>query len=297
MELFSTNTLHNILRPSNLERAALGLKIIFIVLSLALIALVLFEILFTSSPLETDGGLSTKPVIDLTQVKDNNAAATGEDYSDIVRLSIFGKLEQTKEPKTPDKPVTKLQLELIGTFISPGSAPYAIIQEKNQQDAFRIDEEIFDKATLVEIYSDRVEIRHNGKIELLTLEDDAGKGASVDAKAQGGVVKVDENQYVVDEDELDKALDNLPVLLQQARAVPYFKDGKSVGLRLFAIKSGSLFQKLGFRNGDILKSINGNSLADPSQALKLFEDLKSERSISVVSERARKESEIKYEIR
>ena len=86
-------------------------------------------------------------------------------------------------------------------------------------------------------------------------------------------------------------------MLTQARAVPYFKDGKSIGLRLFAIKSDSIFEKIGLKNADILKAVNGNSLADLTQAIKLFETLKKERSLSLTLERTNEEKEFKYEIR
>jgi general secretion pathway protein C len=107
----------------------------------------------------------------------------------------------------------------------------------------------------------------------------------------------DGDEFVVEEAELDKGLENLPLLLTQARAVPYFKDGRSIGLRLFAIKTGSLYEKVGLKNGDILKTINGNNLGDISQALKLFEQLKQERSISLVLEREKQDREFKYTIR
>ena len=68
-------------------------------------------------------------------------------------------------------------------------------------------------------------------------------------------------------------------------------------MRLFAIKSASLFEKIGLKNGDILKSLNGNSLGDLSQAMQLFEKLKTERSISLMLERNREEKEFKYTIR
>ena len=87
------------------------------------------------------------------------------------------------------------------------------------------------------------------------------------------------------------------MLLTQARAVPYFKDGQSVGLRLFAIKTGSLFSEIGLKNGDILKDINGSSLADITQAIKLFEQLKQERSINLKLERGKQEVVYNYEIK
>jgi general secretion pathway protein C len=183
-------------------------------------------------------------------------------------------------------------LTLIGTFISAGQEPYAIIEDKKKQtqDMFLLEQMVFGQARLKKIYQDRVEVERSGKIEVLKLDDFGGGDGGAGVSSSG-------DDFVVDEAELDKGLENLPMLLTQARAVPYFKDGRSIGLRLFAIKTGSLYEKIGLKNGDILKSINGNSLGDISQALKLFEQLKQERSISLVLERDKQDREFKYTIR
>src|SRR5690606_25165144 len=139
---------------------------------------------------------------------------------------------------------------------------------------------------------DRVELLRNGQSEWLVLEESLlGSDGPVDEAPEGS------EEILVDEGELNTALDNLPLLLTQARAVPYFKDGKPVGLRLFAIKSDSLYEKVGLKNGDILKSINGNSLGDNSQAMKLFETLRQERSLTVTLERNRQTKVFHYTIR
>jgi general secretion pathway protein C len=107
----------------------------------------------------------------------------------------------------------------------------------------------------------------------------------------------DQTDYTVAEAELSDALANLPLLLSQARAVPYFRNGQSIGMRLFAIRSGSLYEKLGMKNGDIITAVNENSLSDPTQALRLFEQLKNERSIKVKMERNNVSREVNYTIR
>ena len=48
---------------------------------------------------------------------------------------------------------------------------------------------------------------------------------------------------------------------------------------------------------NILKNINGNSLSDISQAMRLFETLREERSISMSLERNREDKEFHYQIR
>jgi general secretion pathway protein C len=155
---------------------------------------------------------------------------------------------------------------------------------------FVLGDSIFEQATLKKIFLDRVEVERNGKIEILRLDEIGGN-------AGAGIVSSGSDDFVIEEAELDKGLENLPLLLTQARAVPYFKDGRSIGLRLFAIKTGSLYEKVGLKNGDILKTINGNNLGDISQALKLFEQLKQERSINLTLERDKQEREFKYTIR
>jgi general secretion pathway protein C len=234
----------------------------------------------------------------------NNANATPAehkadeiDYSPIVKNSIFGPIAPVSANQTTPqtKPAQDLKMSLIGTYTEKGQASYAIIEDtkKNLQEVFTEGETVFDQAKLLAIFPDKVQIEIDGKKSFLVL-DDLPSSAPV---SSGGVAVVGEDQFLVEEAELDKALENLPLLLTQARAVPYFKDGRAVGLRMFAIKSGSLYEKLGLRNGDILKTINGNSLGDITQAIKLFERLKDERSIGLALERDQEEKNFKYEIR
>jgi general secretion pathway protein C len=216
------------------------------------------------------------------------------DWNVIQLRKPFGVLGRIAAPvaAAPTPPPSPLMLSLIGTFLTQGQEPYAIIEDKkkNEQEMFLIGDSVFSQATLKKIYLDRVEVERNGKLEVLRLDEIAGN-------AGAGVISSGSDDFVIEEAELDKGLENLPLLLTQARAVPYFKDGRSIGLRLFAIKTGSLYEKVGLKNGDILKTINGNSLGDISQALKLFEQLKSERSIGLTLERDKQEREFKYTIR
>lgn len=188
---------------------------------------------------------------------------------------------------------TNLPLTLVGTFVEDKKSPYAIIEEQKRstQDVFSIGDLIFGEATLKSIHADKVEIDRHGSIEVLILDEKLAARGSDESDESSS------SHIVVSEAELDKALENLPLLLTQARAVPYFKDGKSIGLRMFAIRKDSMFEKIGLKNGDILKSINDNSLGDITQAMKLFEQLKSERNLSVHLERNNEEKEFSYEIR
>ena len=218
------------------------------------------------------------------------------DYEPLRKSNIFGEIgERTPATPvaTPPPPKATLPLGLIGTFVTSPESSIAIIEDQRSktQEVFGINEMVFEEAKLISIASDRVEIERNGQREFLTIDETST--SSPESTSSSEVTE----EFIIDEEELNDALDNLPLLLTQARAVPYFQDGKAVGLRLFAIRSGSLYEKIGLRNGDILKTINGNSMGDISQALRLFEQLKEQRSLSLVLERNRSEMAFNYSIR
>ncbi len=230
-----------------------------------------------------------------TESPKKSAIRGSQDWNILSTVKPFGELGSLTTAPPPTETVRKsspLMLTLIGTFITSGQEPYAIIEDKKKKDQemFLLGDSVFDQATLKQIYKDRVEIERDGGVETLFLDDSLGDTSDTSSGE-------DSDDFVIDEAEVDRGLENLPLLLTQARAVPYFKDGRSIGLRLFAIKTGSLYEKVGLRNGDILKTINGNSLGDISQALKLFEKLKEERSITLTLERAKQEREFRYTIR
>lgn len=217
-------------------------------------------------------------------------------YKVISKRNIFGEKPRV-EDKTPEpeQPKTKLKLRLVGTNMSSRGAPFAIVEDisKKKQDVFELNEKIFKQAKLVEVLAESIKIEHGGKIEVLEMAAAKG-GKSKDEKITSND---DGTEFSVAEEELSNALANLPRLLSQARAVPYFRNGKSIGMRLFAIRRGSLYEKLGMKNGDIILSVNDNSVNDPAQALKIFEKLKTERSINVELERNGQSSGLRYSIR
>ena len=291
----SALNLNFLLRQSSIRKITDGCKLASIILIIIFLAAIFRELLdqtISESLLNSAStGVTTQSPIAPGQSTETR------DYALIYKRNVFGPLtkeQATSKPKPAPKPETKLALTLIGTFLSGSEDPYAIIESKKskEQDVFSPGDSIFDAAKLVAIFNDRVDIDRNGTIETLPLEE-GSDGSLGDGET---VASAGEDSFMVSEAEVDKALENLPLLLSQARAVPYFKNGKSVGLRLFAIKRGSLYEKIGLKNGDILKTINGNSLGDITQAVKLFEKLKEEREIALVLERNGQTKRFSYEI-
>jgi len=70
-----------------------------------------------------------------------------------------------------------------------------------------------------------------------------------------------------------------------ARFVPSVRDGKPNGFKVYAIRPSSLFGKIGMQNGDTIKSINGNEMSTPDQALSLYTKLRSASHLTLSIER------------
>jgi|GEM_PF-845059 len=290
----------NLLRRDSLEVASRALTVMLSLICVIFIALTARELITTRLLGSKLGNKvdSSRMNLKLASAAANQTEATETTASDLSALSarsVFGALSAASTTRAnPPAVVAKDPLILIGTFVTGGEAPYAIIEDdkKKIQDVFAVGETVFGDGTVKRIFVDRVEVERGGQIEILLLDDDsrAGDDGGPSTSAGGDLVVVQEAEYT-------QALDNLPLLLTQARAVPYFKDGKAQGLRLFAVKAGSFYERLGLKNGDVLKSINENSLADLSQAMQLLEKLKTERSFSISVERNSEPKELKYEIR
>jgi general secretion pathway protein C len=61
--------------------------------------------------------------------------------------------------------------------------------------------------------------------------------------------------------------------MKQARIRPFFSDGKPDGLLLYGIRNDSVFQQIGLKNGDIVKSINGSDILSAQDAVTIYQSL------------------------
>ena len=59
------------------------------------------------------------------------------------------------------------------------------------------------------------------------------------------------------------------------RLVPNHDDGRTTGIRLVGIRPGSSAGILGFRNGDVVQSLDGRELSSPQVAMDVYEELQS----------------------
>ena len=90
--------------------------------------------------------------------------------------------------------------------------------------------------------------------------------------------------------------EDLAKILMQATAEPHFEDGKMVGFLISQIDKGSIYDKGGFIDGDVITSINGNQLTSVAGAISLLKSLKNADGIDMEFIRGDQARKMKIEI-
>ena len=209
--------------------------------------------------------------------------------SSILRRDLFGAAPDDVEFDGGETTVASdSELRLRGTARADGRG-YAVLEEidSGQQGIFAVDERIFDGPRLVSVEADAVVVAARGRrrrIELTVREDEDPAGSRRPGAAppsSGTIRRTGDGTFVVDRRQVDHSIENLNQVITQARAVPVLKDGAGIGFRLFNIRSGSIFERMGLRNGDVVQRVNGVEMNDPSKALGLLDEVQSVDEIRV----------------
>lgn len=261
---------------------------------------------------------------------DINVVKAREDYDVIVQRNIFDSSEVNEPPVegenaslesyTPSGEAVKTSLGIkvlavlvIGegkdkrssaTIESSGGAKGVDVYGVNDEKSFA------PGVKMVQVKPNRIEFTNNGRLEYAELLDETGDtifgppkpfetaaaSTAPQAKPSETVGKVGENKFVIDQAELDNAIQNLDKLYTEIRAVPNFQDGKVMGMKIYSVKPGSVFAKLGLKRGDVLQRINGIDL-DVRKGFEIFSQLKDQKNLSLDLIRGGANQTVDYEIR
>lgn len=227
------------------------------------------------------------------------------DYRLIIESKIFGSAEKKVEEVKPEviealEPTT-LKVVLLGTATSDPQNTVAVIMDprKRKQDFYRVGDSIQD-AVVKKILRGKVIIRVKGKDEILIMEKGTKeKDIRPEPKRRSPPARPKRRKAGrrVSRSNLQGSRQSINKLLSQVRIRPHFKGGKADGLLLTRIKAGSVFAKMGLKNGDILQGVDGRSIKRPDDMLELYKKLESASQVSLEITRRGEQETIDYRLR
>jgi general secretion pathway protein C len=198
--------------------------------------------------------------------------------------------KKEQEPETLEK--TKLRLVLWGTVTGQENV-YAVIEDKKsrKQTLYQIGD-LIQGAKLKTILRSRVILFYQGKdqfLEIQTGSKDAPKLSNLKAKTN-----VEPEIASVDKGFDHEAPDNFDSMMRQIKFRPHFTEGEADGLMVYGIRPNSVFRKIGLRNGDIIKDINGNAIVSKNDISSLFSEVEDPENLKITLSRRGKIKELNY---
>ena len=223
-----------------------------------------------------------------------------DDYRLIIDRNIFGSSDRTPEEVKAEEiealEPTSLKLALLGTVAGSPQNAVAVIEEtdKRKQGLYKVGDSI-QNAIIKMILRGKVVLRVENRDEILTMEEEAVRSTEKEhlasrPRGRGTTITVRRS-------DLQESLKNINKLLSQVRIRPHFRDGKPDGLSISRIKPGSIFAKLGLKNGDIVQGMNDKSIKSPDDILALYKKLKSGSRVRLEIDRKGQRETLNYKFR
>lgn len=261
------------------SRSYTGIKIVFafFVVTFAAYAFSSYVMSLLESKL-----VASKPGAHLRSAQINRDLPTTipvNQYNSIWEKDIFH--TTFKDQKNESEPVsveqltlTSLNCSLIGTVTEKDGYGWAIIRDDDDslQKMVTLGSNV-KGARVVRILQDRVILNIGGKDELL-LMDMEEKPARPSDRSGATSPRAQVLTYNVSQSLVQESLGNLASVMSGVRVEPYSEGGKPNGFRVSRLQQGSLLNNMGFRNGDIIKSVNGRTISATEDVMSLYNAMK-----------------------
>lgn len=236
----------------------------------------------------------------------NRHAQPLRSYQAIVGRNLFGTQAQA-EAKTEEAAAvdvaalqpTQLKLRLWGTVTGDPETDYAVIEDSQtrEQNLYRPGDPI-QTATVKMVLREKVVLTVGGKDEVLEMEEERSNSPSrIPQRVLRRAPTPRPQNITLNRSLIEDAVSDVSRIMTQVKIRPYLQNGKPIGLLLTDIKPGSIFNRMGLGNGDIITGVDGREIQTVDDALKLYENLRSSSNLTVQIKRRGLPKTISYNIR
>jgi general secretion pathway protein C len=195
------------------------------------------------------------------------------------------------------------KIRVMGTVVGEGLGALAVVEniQTKKQLLYHLYERIPEVGQIVEVRRDGIMIEEEGQKEFVMLflvgaGTQAGPVSVAAVQAQGEA-RPFKSRYSMDRRMVTQSVADVPKLLTQAQAAPFYQDGKLAGWKIESIKTGSLYDQIGLQQGDVIQRVNGVEVKDPGMVLTLFQQLKDENTVKLDLLRNNQRTTVTYDIK
>lgn len=258
-----------------------------------LLVVVLAYVIARTLWLIADGPQDTIPTADLPRLSlsGDHHQQGGLSESQVDAWHLFGVYHPKPQTGTGDKPVqapeTRLQLSLLGLFQSDDPKQSSAIIAQKGQDAqlYHIGDEIPGNATLRDIYSDRVILSRQGRLETLRLEDFG---------SLSGVTEVSRPSRPAPPPHRPTGLSQERGMLIHRLGLEPVNQGNAQGYKIGPQAPRALLNQVGLKVGDVIVSVNGHQLGTEDSDLAALRSYRDKHAATIVVDRGDQQFTVNY---
>jgi len=188
-----------------------------------------------------------------------------------------------------------LLIDLKGTVAGGAKYGFAIIEEKGRRKQRLVKVgDVVTGAKVVRIRRNAVDLLVNDQestLEMLVMK----KGPIPAPSKATAPPEVSSGTTVVSRGFIQDAMANMGNILSQAQIRPYFTAGVPDGFIVSSIRPGSLYQKMGIANGDIIQEVNNRKIRTVDDVMGLLSTIRSGSSLSLGIKRREKSEMLNYQ--
>jgi general secretion pathway protein C len=217
------------------------------------------------------------------------AARAPEDfYAVVARRNLFGvteKIFERAKPAVVQRVALSSLLQVWGTVAGDDRFSFAVIEERGRakQGLYHVGDRVAG-ATIVRITRDRVVMKYEGREEMLKKAEATEAPIVPAAKpVAAGPAPVpppataagDGGKVTINRSDIASSLKDLGHMLSQAQIRQHFTAGAPDGFIVSNIQQGSLYQRLGLVNGDVIQELNNHKIQGADDIIEMYNTMKS----------------------
>jgi general secretion pathway protein C len=231
-----------------------------------------------------------------------------EAYKVVSERNLFGTTDKALAEKlgasqtAAAQPDITTTLEVRGTVAGDAKYGFAVIEDKTQkkQRLYKVGDSI-SGARVVRIMRNAVAFKVNNQEKILRIPETTVKPLLPPGSASGTaappVIAASGGSMTVNKGDITAGLKDMGAMLSQAVIRPYFSGGVPDGFMVSNIKSGSIYQKIGLVDGDVIQGVNDRKLTSGDDMIELYNSLKSDSGMSLKVKRQGRQESFNYNFR
>ena len=201
-----------------------------------------------------------------------------ERYNVITQRNLFQTTmdaiaDKSAGPLLPTEEYTAFDLK--GTIAVDENTGYVIVEEKGKgkQKLYRIGDMI-GSARLVRITRNTAVLSSDGRDLVMKIKETAEGASAGRSRGQG-------SQIAISKQDVMQSMGDLKSIMSQAVVRPYLAEGAQQGFIVSNIVPGSLYERMGLKNGDVVMDVNDKKLNSADDILQMVNVMQAGGSISV----------------